>query len=232
MKENNLKKITKPSLWDAGHAVITGILPPVAAQFFGLIVAPPISKRRDEFLAGLYEDIMKLKKQIKSFDEKKLENNELFQTMVFNAARIAISTHQKEKIEALKNAVLNSIIEPEINESVQLLFLNYIDRLLPIHLMLLDFFKKPYDYCLNKKVDMRLLSNASIWTLLNKAIPGIERSLLMQIINDLYNYGFITVSGSNIEAAIEPFFRAIYNECTTPLGNSFIKFITSPIKES
>jgi hypothetical protein len=62
---------------------------------------------------------------------------------------VAIRNHHKEKLKALRNAVLNSISPNLPEEDLQLMFLNWVDELTTWHLRILQFFDSPETW-LNK----------------------------------------------------------------------------------
>ena len=104
------------------------------------IIASPISKRRDEWLIRIYNELQQLQNQIPEFDISELSKNEVFITIVMHATQTAIKNHNDEKLEALKNAVLNSAVKIDLDDNMQLMFINYIDSLTPLHLRILGFF--------------------------------------------------------------------------------------------
>ena len=61
------------------------------------------------------------------FDLEKLKNDENFISVMMNASQMALRTHQEEKLDALRNAILNVAKGEAPDESVQHLFLNFVD---------------------------------------------------------------------------------------------------------
>jgi hypothetical protein len=66
-----------------------------------------------------------------------------FWTTLFHAAEVARRTHQQEKREALKNAVLNAAKPTAPDDDLQHIFLNMVADLTPLHIRLLDFILYP-----------------------------------------------------------------------------------------
>ncbi|MGD1698652.1 hypothetical protein [Dapis sp. BLCC M229] len=64
-------------------------------------------------------------------------DNPTFQTTFKKAIRIAECEHQQEKLEALRNAVLNSAIPNSLKDDIQAIFLKWIDELTVSHIKLL-----------------------------------------------------------------------------------------------
>jgi hypothetical protein len=120
------------------------------------LILSPATKRRDKWIDEY------LSKAVQAIAEKatpsvveNLPNNELFITVVLQATSIALRNHQKEKLEALRNAIINSVLPNAPDESLQLMFLNFIDSFTPCHLIMIDFINDPKDWCIknNVKVD-------------------------------------------------------------------------------
>ncbi len=76
------------------------------------------------FLEELVQKLLILEQQIDavSFD------NPTFQTTFKKAIRIAECEHQQEKLEALRNAVLNSAIPNSFKDDIQAIFIKWIDE--------------------------------------------------------------------------------------------------------
>ncbi|MEA5534520.1 hypothetical protein [Crocosphaera sp. XPORK-15E] len=98
-------------------------------------IKSPSSKRLEKFLETVVKEIHNLQK---NFDEKIDLESPSFQTTLIYALQIASRNHQDEKINALKNAVLNSMLINSIDADKQSIFLTYIDELTPSHLKALD----------------------------------------------------------------------------------------------
>jgi hypothetical protein len=73
-----------------------------------------------------------------SLDE--LQSDEAFISVLVQASQVAVRNHQREKIEALRQAICNSAGDVQIEEDLQLLFVRFIDELTPSHFALLRFF--------------------------------------------------------------------------------------------
>ena len=70
------------------------------------------------------------------------------------ASQIALRTHQKEKLEALRNAVLNVAIGDRVDEEEQAAFLGLIQEFTTWHLAILKTFHDPVALAREKKLDM------------------------------------------------------------------------------
>ena len=137
----------KPEAGDWAHLATKAALSAIpvvggpAAELFSAILIPPLARRRDEWLQALADGLRDLQERVRGFRVESLSNNEAFVTAVMHASQTAIRNHQREKRQALRNAVLNVAANRAPKEDVQLMFLNFIDTLTPWHLHVLRFFQ-------------------------------------------------------------------------------------------
>ena len=117
-----------------------------AAEIFSAIIVPPLSKRRDEWVESIANGLKAIEEKVDDFNIEALSQNEMFITTVMHASQAAIRNHQKEKLEALRNAVLNAALPNAPEEDIQLMFLNFVDSLTPWHLRILKFFDNPQEW--------------------------------------------------------------------------------------
>ena len=142
-------KPPKPDRNDAAHTLVKaglGSLPIVgaaASELFNAIISPPLSRRRDAWLTSLAEGLQRLDEKVERLNIEKLSNKEVFVTTVLQASEVAVKNHQVEKLEALKNAVLNTALDSNPAEDVVSLFLRYVDVLTALHLRILDLIHNP-----------------------------------------------------------------------------------------
>lgn len=98
--------------------------------FFESYIVSPATKRRDKFLEILARELMELKSKIELVDFE----SAAFQTIVIRAYQIAIRTHQEEKLEALRNIVLNSSIPRTLKHDIVEMFLGWVDNFTELHI--------------------------------------------------------------------------------------------------
>jgi len=105
----------------------------LSVHFYETYIKEPSSQRLHDFLEKLVQELFILKQQIDavSFD------NPTFQTTFKKAIRIAECEHRQEKLEALRNAVLNSAIPNSFKNDIQAIFLRWIDEFTVSHIRLL-----------------------------------------------------------------------------------------------
>jgi len=109
---------------------------------FEELVQSPIDKRRDKWLNDLHEGHRALETRVESLE--RLVQDEAFLSVFLRASRQALETHERAKLEALRNAVLNSAFSAaEEEQEMRQLYLSRLDQLRPAHLRVLGFLADP-----------------------------------------------------------------------------------------
>jgi hypothetical protein len=118
------------------------VLGSAASELFGLVVTPPLDKRRQEWMNEVAEKLKSLEESSK-VDFLSLSHNELFLDTIVQATTIAIKTSEKEKIIALKNAVTNAALNEAPDKTKSQIFLNLVDS---FYFLKLDCFFQKHSY--------------------------------------------------------------------------------------
>jgi hypothetical protein len=93
-----------------------------------IVIVPSLDQRRKEWFENLATDLEDLKEKFKDIELEKLSESENFTDAFMHSYVSAMRTHHQEKLEALRNTVLNTITPNAPDEDLQLIFINYIDR--------------------------------------------------------------------------------------------------------
>ena len=142
MKESEGSGIPTKTGDDVLYAITKGAvsgLPLVGgltAELLELALASPVSKRRDEWMESLARRLEHIQARLDSLAE-----DPAFVTTVLRATQIAIRNHAEEKLDALRNAVINSAVGRAPEEDRRTLFLNLVENFTPTHLRILRFFQ-------------------------------------------------------------------------------------------
>lgn len=148
------------TLVKAGIASIP-VVGAAASELFTVILAPPLEKRRVEWMNDVAERLKELEER-GELNLEDLQDNEIFITTVMQASQAAIRNHQSEKREALRNAVLNAALPHAPEESLQQYFITLIDTFTVEHIRLLDFFKDPQIWFQRNDVVLPRFSSAGL----------------------------------------------------------------------
>ncbi len=217
---------------DKAHRVVRatlGLIPiggGTAVEVFNSIIAPPLEKRKTEWMSLVTDLINELYAREKSIVED-LHSNDQFITALSKASLIAIHTHQEEKIKALKNVIANSALGTNLDDDTQLIYLNLIDTLTPSHIKLLKFVYDPENYI--SKLDQEY-PNDQYPLSIKIVFPEYKsnKAFYRKIASDLEKYELILKPRNE-----NPFFMP-YTESyhltilNIDFGRDFINFIQSP----
>ena len=182
----------------------------VGAELVGLL-SSPVAQRRDAWLESLERRLHDLEGRVVGFRFDDLGQNEQFVSATLQATHAALRTHQAEKLEALRNAVMNVAVSRAPSEDLQLIFLNLVDSFTPAHLKILSLFQHP-------EITVR-------------EEFGRQRDLSDQVVRDLNDRGLINDTRPYAARNRDDSESLVYYKWdVTNLGKQFLEFITSPGK--
>ena len=196
-----------------------------ASELFTVILAPPLEKRRVEWMNDVAEHLKELEER-GELNLEDLQDNETFITTVMQASQAAIRNHQSEKREALQNAVLNSALPQAPEESIQQYFITLIDTFTIEHIRLLDLFKDPPAWFQKNNVALPQFLSAGLEDVIISAWPELKNQyeFLNAVLEELQGKGFFVGGGLRITITR----HGLFEKRTTKLGDSFLAFITAP----
>ncbi|HEV2348707.1 MAG TPA: hypothetical protein VG028_02565 [Terriglobia bacterium] len=191
-----------------------------AAELIDFILKPPVAKRLEEWRDTVADSIRELETKFKGMSVESLGQNPLFVSTIMHATQIAIRSHQNEKREALRNAVLNVASGNEADEDLVLMFLNFIDLLTPQHLRLLKLFQSPPVPIASIPAYQkdRIMFDQVVKEIFDRGLIGMPQHLVARGPQDLYR---VTTQG--------PFKFESLGQVTS-LGSRFLRFIASPVQ--
>ena len=213
------------TLAKAGIASIP-VVGAAASELFTVILAPPLEKRRVEWMNDVAERLKELEER-GDLNLEDLQNNETFITTVMQASQAAVRDHQSEKREALRNAVLNAALPNAPEESLQQHFINLVDTFTVWHIRLLDLFKDPEAWFNKNEVTAPNFSfSSSLEQLIISAWTELKEQydFLNVIVEELEAKGLYT--GGSIRTMMTG--QGAFDKRTTEMGDSFLDFITEP----
>jgi hypothetical protein len=232
MADEKSYKSPKRKSSDVGYAIAKAgisslpIVGAAASELLSLIVSPPLEKRKSEWMEMVGSGLRDLEQKMNIVLEE-LQNNDKFIDAAMDATQIALRTSQKEKLDALRNALLNCALPNSTEESIQKMFFSFIDIFTIYHIKLLELFQNPRNWFVkhNKNYPQFYVSS-SLSQLIENAFPGLKRELYDQIWKDLFLRGLVsteilqvmmTASGADAKR-------------TTGIGDAFINFISNPLE--
>jgi hypothetical protein len=188
----------------------------IITALIGVKQLSPIWKRLDKWMIEVQKSLAQL--QASGLRTEDLADNDAFITTVLQASHVAIRSHQQAKLDALKNAILNSALGRAPDEDMQQMFIGYLDSVTESHLLLLIRFKDQPKGTTIHSHDGKLGPT-------ERDFPQFagKQDFIRQIARELRDKGLlqwdaVLSSGKIIQEA----------GYTTPLGNEFIQFISTP----
>ena len=221
-------KVPDADEMDYMQALIEGGLSciPVAgglvAKLFSML-EPSLQVRRNKWMMDVALGLKALEDKVESFKVENIVTDPTFVTVLLNAVTIAVRTHQQEKLDALRNAVLNSPLGKTPDENLQLVFLNLIDGFTELHIRLL-FIAHHMDKH-RKHFPPDLWEPMAMSEMLDKTIPEVPRELWKYVANDLLAKNLTDISYDSI---VVP---SAGTSHLTDLGVHLAEFISSPFDE-
>ena len=191
------------------------------AAAFETVFSAPIDNRKKDWLIRLSKTVDELCKKVEDLTPEKLSSNPEFISIFLQASNISVRTHHEEKLEALNNAVRNSVLIDYIDESKKMVFLRVIDNFTPIHFRVLEFLISPQKYI--NELESKQPSNVTVnygglrrvWDRLNSDIKS-DNPLIDLAMTELKGWGLIHIS---------KFHEAGMDSIGTKLGTEFVDFI-------
>jgi len=227
------QEMPRKNVGDVAHALVKAGISAIpiagapAAEIFALIVTPPYERRRNEWIQSVGNGLKELAGKIEGFKIEELSQNETFITTVTHASQAAIRNHQKEKLDALRNAVLNAALPNPPQEDLQLMFLSFIDSFTPWHLAILKFFDNPKEWGQRHGITYQSYGMGSPGTILEKSFTELSgrRDLYDLFVKDLFSRGLMSTDSLHTSMSESGMFASR----TTDMCKQFLKFITSPL---
>jgi hypothetical protein len=233
MDDESKYKTPKKKPSDAAYAVVKAgisslpIVGAAASELLGLIVSPPLEKRRSEWMEMVGNGLIELEQKMNVVLED-LQDNNKFIDAAMDATQIALRTSQREKLDALRNALLNSALHNSAEESIQKMFFSFIDIFTIYHIKLLELFQNPRNWFAKHSINYpQFYVSSSLSQLIEIAFPGLKRELYDQIWKDLFLRGLVSTEGLHVMMTSS----GADAKRTTGIGDAFISFIVNPLEK-
>jgi hypothetical protein len=223
----------KKSAGDIGREVaraIASAIPVVggpAQVLLENVFSAPLDKRKHAWLEQLADVITEIQQRMDGLTPEKLATNEAFVTVALQASQIAMRTHQQEKLQALRNAVLNSALPNPPEEDEQFIFLRLIDQLTRWHLRVLVMLNSPDEWMTRNGIPKPNWGAAFVSMFIEHCFPHLpgKQEFYDQIVRDLQNDGLITQGRSMRMNLVVP---GEMDSRTTDRGKRFLGFVSVP----
>lgn len=221
------------TIGDAAHEIskaVISVVPvasgPLVALFENIFTAP-LNKRKQQWFEELADVITEIQEKLDGVTLEWLSRNEMFITAALQASQIAIRNHKQEKIEALRNALFNSVQPTAPSEDKQLMFFKLIDDLTPWHLRLLGLLNDPARWMEKNAVKNPGWGMGGVSTVIEYCLPDLRgaRDFYDQLVRDLQTGGLVH-QGSFLHVTMTG--GGMLASHTSEMGKEFISFISRP----
>jgi hypothetical protein len=194
---------------------------PVAGPITNFIVsrfwAPSASRRLEEWLKEFADDF---DRHCAGCSVENIVQDEAFISASIQVARIVVSTHQREKLDYLRNALLNIAIGKGVGEVKQQIFLNAIESFTPAHVKTLNLIWRSLNPGWDQhSVPLPLRTYSRAIELLVPEIKG-QPAIIAAVLADLRNRGLTTLSSADIQFP--------QGGLVTNLTAEFLNFVLNP----
>jgi len=173
-------------------------------------------------LAAAVDDLQQQMDEPLAFED--LAQNETFVDAVINATRAAQATHAREKLEALRNGVLNSTLVGAPDDDEQARFFRLVEQFTPAQLLMLTYFDDPHGWFAARGIQPEQYMAGSRINGLQPALPEFRNSDWAHLVaKDLADNSLLIAGLSGMVSG-----SAVYDRLTTPLAQRFLRFIADP----
>lgn len=185
------------------------------------VLAPSLEKRRDEWMRRLGEVVEELSARLEGFDPSSLSENEAFVSAVIDASRIAVGTHLEEKLEQLKNCLVNLALGKGSGDFLDKQMFRWVDELSPEHFLVMEYLADPRGWYAAKGVDAPNLYMGSPMNVLEASGLPIRGNELDIVLSDLGTRRLAHTSsmGTGMTA------QGMWQPLLAPLGQRLIEFV-------
>jgi hypothetical protein len=199
---------------------------PVVGGTFGaaaaMLTKQVVKQRTKKFFQSVVDKLEELGIRVDQLEQLQ----ETFASRLQQGILAAQHTHQQDKLEALRNGVVNCLLPTAPEETLQQIFISLVDELTDLHLRLVVFLVQPTRFGMDPE-DMHYLHgvnprnpSATRDILERNVAPGVRRDLVNLCFEDLVRRGLAEYS-----TGTERFGEAVIPHIST-IGLDFYRFIT------
>jgi hypothetical protein len=195
----------------------------VASELLGLIVTPPMEKRKQKLITEIGEKLRELE-STKSLQLDDLSKNDQFIDTVAQATALALKTSDQEKIIAFKNAIFNTALGETPDKTLSQIFLSLIDRFTTLHIQILRLFDNPQDWFRQHHQRPPALAIGGLSHVIIAAYPDLnnQQDLMNIVWNDLQAAGLHNTPSMNATMTGD----GLMQSRLTTMGRQFLQYIS------
>lgn len=191
-----------------------------AVELFQTAISRGRAERVERWIQDVCGELERLQISIDS-----LSQSPGFLDAIGPAARAAVETADEEKAQALRNAVVNSTIAPDVAADRNAVLLSILVGLTPTHLRLLQLFDNPVAWFQEQSLPFPVFAPGTQRVLITRAFPDLNSDpvLLRRVAADLERQDLSRIS---LDTTMSD--SGLRDSRTTFLGAALLIFITAP----
>ena len=198
---------------------------PIAQELLDKLVGDPLKRRQDAWFAEIGSVLARVAERVDGFSTETLAQDEAFVSVIAKTTQLALSTHSRNKREALRNIVANVAAGVRLDDILQGAFLANVERFSEAHLKLLALMEDPM-------TDPAYAAAADSFYMAASVLGALEQShseltanpeALSRIWSDLVRE---TLVNDSLQVMMTP--QGIKSPQITDLGRAFLRFIRDP----
>jgi hypothetical protein len=193
-----------------------------AISLFGGFLSPFMAKNRDKYFEELKNDLERLSSKVDGLTVEKILSNEKVLSTILQVYPVVIRTREEEKLSLMRNVVLNTALEINIEDDMRSMYIQFVSDLTPSHFKILKYFQNPMKWLTDHNISLGGISATGRRTFLEKAIPELKGKH-DQFVMDLITRGLL-LKGDWLNMAVSDFTSPMITE----MGKELLRFVESP----
>ena len=181
--------------------------------------------RQQKWMEDISEAVNRLVLEPRGLTMEDLATDDGFLNVIGAASRAAVETSDQVKLEALRNAVLNSTLGPDTEADRRAILMDIVVSLTPTHIKLLELFREPSEWLERAGKPGPPANSGAPIELVRVAFPEMleSPSLLTHVVKDLEAKSLTT----KISLMTTMTWEGIMASHVAPLGNELFAFISA-----
>jgi len=190
----NLPKKASGDQLHTSAKVLLSAIPAVGGSFaeiFNALVAPPLEKRREKWFREVTETLNKVAQE-RQVSMEKMFQNEQFLSLLTQSTLVAMRTHQEEKINYLKNAIIRGVDAGKKLYDKYHCFIRLVDDFTVSHIAILVFLQDPKKIVEQQSIKLTEAANYDKARLIHESIGPFDIPVNFAL-NEFANYGMLNL---------------------------------------
>lgn len=193
-------------------------------ELFQAVVNSGREARMQAWIADVTQAINERVLEPRGLDISALATDDGFLDVIGTATRAAVETSSEEKIEALRNAVVNATCAPDTERDRHAILIGIVSSLTPTHIKLLTLFDDPNGWFARASVPTPNVYMGGAYIVVEAAYPDLaaDSTLLSRVIADLSRDGLSDIPLKTMMTS-----NGVFARRTQPLGEELLRFISA-----